>query len=416
MTLSEELTWRGFVNQTTFPEITALDDQPITFYWGVDPSASSMTIGNLAAAMMVRHFIDHGHKAILLVGGATGMIGDPDGKKDERNLQTIDDIAINKDAIAKQYQTVFAGQEFEIVDNYDWFKNMNYLDFLRDIGKHVPLSAMLGREFIQSRLGEGGSGISYAEFSYSLIQGYDYLHLHREKGATLQVCGADQWGNSIAGVDLIRRVTGSEAHVYSTPLIVNKTTGVKFGKSEDGAVWLDPLQTSIYKYYQFWLNADDAGVGDYLKVFTLLDKTQFDEVMAEFEQSKAGRHAQKTLAYEATKLVHGQAAADSMVRITNVLFGGGELSQVSSEDIALLKAELPTGSVASGDSIMQSLVDTGLVSGTSEARRFIEQGGITVNGNKVGLDFTYSGSDKQVAGAALLRRGKNLYAVIDITG
>lgn len=193
MTLSEELAWRGFVNQTTFKDITVLDGEPLTFYLGVDPSADSMTIGNLAIVMMVRHFIAHGHKAVLLVGGATGMIGDPDGKKQERDLLTLEQIAHNKSAIAAQCKQVLGELPFELVDNYDWFKDINYLDFLRDVGKHVPMRQMLGRDFVQSRLGEEGAGISYAEFSYSLIQGYDFLHLHREKGVSLQICGADQW-------------------------------------------------------------------------------------------------------------------------------------------------------------------------------------------------------------------------------
>ena len=225
MTLSEELQWRGFVNQTTYKDVTVLDGDPITFYFGVDPSADSMTIGNLAAAMMNRLFIKHGHKAYLLVGGATGMIGDPDGKAVERELQTLEQISHNKKSIAAQYDQVFSGMDFTVVDNYDWFKGVNYLDFLRDVGKHVPMRQMLGREFVQSRLNEDGAGISYAEFSYSLIQGYDFVHLNREHGVTLQLCGADQWGNSIAGVDLIRRINGNEAHVWSTPLIINKATG-----------------------------------------------------------------------------------------------------------------------------------------------------------------------------------------------
>lgn len=414
MTLSEELTWRGFVNQTTLPELTALDGEPITFYWGVDPSANSMTIGNFAAAMMVRHFIDYGHKAVLLVGGATGMIGDPDGKKDERNLLTVDDIAKNKAAIAEQYKTAFAGKDFTIVDNYDWFKNVNYLDFLRTVGKHVPMSTMLGREFIQSRLGEGGSGISYAEFSYSLIQGYDFLHMYQEMGVTLQVCGADQWGNSIAGVDLIRRVAGGEAHVYSTPLVINKATGVKFGKSEDGAIWLNPELTSVYKFYQFWLNADDEGVSDYLKIYTLISKEEHDRIMVEFEHDKGARLAQKTLAYEVTKLVHGQEAADSVLRITGVLFGKGQLADISSADVDQMKQELPAAGCKDGDLVTKALTETGLASSLSEARRFMEQGGVTLNGDKIGPDYALTQNDRKVAGSALLRRGKNNYALIDI--
>ena len=280
MTLSDELTWRGFVNQTTYKDIAVLNGQPITFYLGVDPSSDSMTIGNFAVAMMIRHFIDHGHKAILLVGGATGMIGDPDGKKQERELKTLDEIAHNKAGIAAQYHQIFAGKDFEIVDNYDWFKDMGYLDFLRTVGKHVPMRQMLGREFVQSRLSEDGAGISYAEFSYSLIQGYDFLHLFRTRGATLQLCGADQWGNSLAGVELIRRIDGGEAHIWSAPLVINKSTGVKFGKSEGGAIWLDAKKTTPTEFYQFWINCDDAGIEDYAKIYTLLSQEELASIMA----------------------------------------------------------------------------------------------------------------------------------------
>jgi len=315
MKFSEELAWRGFVNQTTIKDLSILDGQPISFYFGVDPSADSMTIGNLASAMMVRHFIDAGHKAFLLVGGATGIIGDPDGKSNERNLKTLDEIAKNKAGIAGQYKTVFADKDFTLVDNYDWFKDMNYIDFLREVGKNVPLSQMLGRDFVQSRIGADGSGISYAEFSYSLIQGYDFLHLSRNYGVSLQLCGADQWGNSIAGVDLIRRLDNKEAHVYSTPLIINKATGVKFGKSEGGAIWLDANKTSVYAFYQFWLNVDDASVTDLLKIYTVLSKDVTDALEAEVQSSPGARAAQKALAHEVTTLVHGAERTASVERV-----------------------------------------------------------------------------------------------------
>jgi len=308
MKLSEELTWRGFVNQTTLKDITVLNAKKLHFYWGVDPSADSMQIGNLAAAMMVRRFMEHGHKAVLLVGGATGMIGDPDGKDEERNLQSLEQIAKNKAAITAQYKQVFAGMDFEIVDNYDWFKGMGYLQFLRDIGKHFSMTQLLQRDFIQSRIGKGGKGISYAEFSYSLIQGYDFLHLFRTKKVTLQVCGADQWGNSLSGVELIRKLDGHEAHVYSCPLVINRSTGKKFGKSEDGAVWLDAKRTPVFDFYQFWLNVDDAGVEEYIKIYTVLPKPEADTLIANFKKDPASRLAQKTLAYEVTKLVHGKKA------------------------------------------------------------------------------------------------------------
>lgn len=400
MTLSEELTWRGFVNQMTYPDIKALDEGPISFYWGVDPSANSMQIGNLAAAMMVRHFINAGHKAFLLVGGATGMIGDPDGKKDERNLKTLEDIARNKSAIAEQYKTVFAGQDFQIVDNYDWFKDINYLSFLREVGKHVPLSQMLGRDFVQARLGEGGSGISYAEFSYSLIQGYDFLHLHREHSVTLQLCGADQWGNSIAGVDLIRRIDGAEAHVYSTPLVINKATGKKFGKSEGGAVWLDSAQTSVYKFYQFWLNADDEGVIDYAKIYTLLDKPTIEYLSEQVATNPGAREAQKTLAREVTKIVHGEARTESVEKVTAVLFGGESFAHLSAEDIDVLAGEIPT--VALGTSVIEALVGTDTAKSNSEARRLIESGSISINGEKIT-------DDQPLNAVSLVKKGKNSF-------
>lgn len=415
MTLSEELAWRGFVNQTTFKDNSALDGEPITFYWGVDPSADSMTIGNLAAGMMVRHFIDHGHKAILLVGGATGMIGDPDGKATERDLLTLEQIAANKAGIAEQYRQIFAGQPFEIVDNYDWFKDMNYLTFLREVGKHVPVRQMLGRDFVQSRLGEEGAGISYAEFSYSLIQGYDFLHLHKTKGATLQLCGADQWGNSIAGVELIRRIAGAEAHIWSAPLVINKATGVKFGKSEDGAVWLDAEKTSVFKFYQFWLNIDDDSVMELIKIYTLLSKNQIDELEATFHGDKAARLAQRTLAYEVTSMVHGRERADSVKRISEVLFGGGEYSQLTKEDMVELKRELPSVVAKIGQTpLHEVLVATGLAGSNGEARRFLADSAVYINGQQFSSDKIVFDEQDAIGGHAIIRRGKNTSAVVDL--
>ena len=402
MKLSEELAWRGFVNQTTYKDLTVLDGEPITFYWGVDPSASSMTVGNFAAAMMVRHFIDHGHKAVLLVGGATGLIGDPDGKKQERDLKTIEEIDKNIAGITAQYKTVFAGQSFEIVNNYDWFKDIGYMDFLRNVGKHLSMTQLLDREFVQSRIGEGGAGISYAEFSYSLIQGYDFLHLFREKGVTLQVCGADQWGNSLAGVEMIRKLEGGEAHVYSTPLVINKATGVKFGKSEGGAVWLDPEQTSVYKFYQFWLNADDEGVIDYLKIYTLLPREEVERLQAAVQNNPGAREAQKALAFEATKLVHGEEAARAVQKVTDVVFTTGDATQMSLEELDILAKELPS---TDASDIVEALVVTGLASSNSEARRLIASGAVSLNGTKA--DET-----TVLAKPALLKKGKNSFALI----
>lgn len=403
MKLSEELQWRGFVNQTTLKDLSELDGAPISFYWGVDPSASSMTIGNLAAAMMVRHFINHGHKAVLLVGGATGMIGDPDGKADERNLKTLDEIAKNKAGIAEQYKQVFEGKDFTIVDNYDWFSGIGYLDFLRNVGKHVPMSQMLGREFVQSRLGDDGAGISYAEFSYALIQGYDFVHLYREHGVTLQVCGADQWGNSIAGVDLIRRIEGGEAHVYSTPLVINKATGVKFGKSEGGAVWLDAIKTSIYKFYQFWLNVDDEGVIDYAKIYTLLSREEIEALEREHRENPGARKAQKALAREVTTLVHGKERFESVQRVTSVLFGESDVSALRGADVDALAAEIPT--VDAGKTVVEILVEAEIAGSNGEARRLISGGAISVNGDKIT-------EDQPVRELALVKKGKNSFVLV----
>jgi tyrosyl-tRNA synthetase len=403
MKLSEELTWRGFVNQSTYRDITELDKGPISFYIGVDPSADSMTIGNLASIMMVRQFIEHGNKAYMLVGGATGLIGDPDGKSSERGAKTTEEIAKNKAAIATQYNQVLAGQEFTIVDNYDWFRDMNYLDFLRSVGKYVPMSSMLNRDFVKTRLGTEGSGISYAEFSYSLIQAFDFLHLFREYGVTLQLCGGDQWGNSIAGVDLIRRLENREVNVYSMPLLANKSTGVKFGKTEGGAVWLDSNKTSVYKYYQYWLNCDDAGVIDYLKIFTLLNRDEIEKLSGEVTNNPEARVAQKALAHEATKLVHGQQRTEGVERVTGVLFGGADFSTLHGEDIDMLASEIPVCGI--GKSLIEVLVEADLASSNSEARRLIAGGAVSINSEKT-MD------DKSIDSISLVKKGKNSFVLV----
>jgi tyrosyl-tRNA synthetase len=415
-TLSEELTWRGFVNQTTFEDIQALDTLPMKFYWGVDPSAASMTVGHLAVAMMIRHFIKAGHKPVLLVGGATGLIGDPDGKAQERDLKTTEEIEKNVAGIKAQYQNIFAGEDLSVVNNFDWFKDFRYLDFLREVGKHVPMRQMLGREFVQSRLGEDGAGISYAEFSYSLIQGYDFLHLYKEHGVTLQVCGADQWGNCIAGVELVRRIAGGEAHIWSAPLVINKATGVKFGKSEAGAIWLDPALTSPYKFYQFWLNTDDESVKDYLKLYTLLDKNEFDSLIKDFNEDKSSRLAQRTLAFEVTKIVHGQERAESVQKISEVLFGNRPYEELRKEDFISLGEELGLFEAASGVDLIGSLVDAGLAASKGEARRFLDGNAIYINGSQIPLSKTTLDSDDAIDGYVVLRRGKNSQVIIELKG
>lgn len=401
MTLADELQWRGFINQMTFTDINDINE-PRTFYFGVDPSADSMTIGNLAAMMMVRHFVDHGHKLILLVGGATGMIGDPDGKKQERDLRNEETVANNTAALARQLNTLFGGTSFEIVNNYDWFKNVNYIEFLHKVGKHVSMTQLLDRDFVQQRIGEGGSGISYGEFSYSLIQGYDFLHLYKEKGVTLQLCGADQWGNSVTGVSLIRKLAGGEAHVFSTPLVINKQTGVKFGKSEGGAVWLDETKTSPYKYYQFWLNLDDEMAADLIKIYTLLDKETVEELITAHQQNPGARSLQKRLAYETTAFIHGKERADSVAKASEILFSK-DAFELSDDICQVLQGELPC--IEKPQTVIEALVAVGFAKSNGEAKRLIASGAVSLNGNKVSSDTT-------IETASLLKKGKNSFALV----
>lgn len=400
-TLSEELSWRGFVNQTTFADITDLDRETRTFYFGVDPSASSMHIGNLAGVMMVKHLINAGYKPIVLVGGATGMIGDP--KQDvERDLKTLDEIAHNKAGIAAQYRSLLEGQSFELVDNYDWFKDIGYLGFLRDIGKHFSMTQLLDREFIKARIGDGGVGISYAEFSYSLIQGYDFLHLFRELGATMQVGGSDQWGNMLSGAQMIKKLEGADAHVLTVPLVIDKKTGKKFGKSEGNAVWLDAAQTSPYKFYQFWLNTDDEMAEDLIKIYTMLDQVTIESLIADHRINPGERALQKTLAREVTELVHGRERRESVERVTAVLFGGESISSLSADDLDALATEIPT--VAVGDSVINTLTTSGVAASNGEARRLIANGGVMVNGQKITDDNT-------ITDTSLIKKGKNSFVL-----
>lgn len=401
MTLSEELAWRGFVNQTTFPNITDLDTTKRKFYWGCDPSSDSLTIGNLAAGMMARVFVKHGYEPVILIGGATGMIGDPK-EDEERALKGLDEIEYNKKGISAQYERIFSGMPFRLVDNYDWFKDMGYLQFLREVGKQFSMTQLLDREFVKARVGEGKSGLSYAEFSYSLIQGYDFLHLYREYGVTLQLCGSDQWGNSLSGVEMIRKNEAGEAHVWSSPLVINKSTGKKFGKSEGGAVWLDENKTSVFKYYQFWLNADDEGVIDYLKVYTLLEKDEIDRLEAVTKENPGAREAQKALAYEATKLIHSEGRAENARNVTAALFGDTPFEQLLEEELDMLALEIP---VSTSSHVINALVTSGVATSNGEARRLIDGGAVSVNGEKITEDV-------QLKIPSLIKKGKNAFILV----
>lgn len=414
MTLSEELQWRGFINQTTFNTLKDLDAAPVSFYHGFDASADSQTVGNLAGMMFDKVLMRHGYKAVIVAGGATSLIGDPGGKDVERPLQDESIIAKNVARAEKQLKRIFAGQDFLLVNNLDWTKNLTVIDFLRNVGKYFSMTPLIQRDYIAQRIGEGGAGISFTEFSYTLLQGMDYLHLFDTYGVTLQLGGSDQWGNLLSGVDLIRKARGEEVHAMTMPLIMNKATGKKFGKSEEGAIWLDPAKTSVYKFYQFWLNVDDEGALDYLKIFTELDKPAIDRIEADFTKDKAGRLAQKTLAYEVTKLVHGEARADSVKRASEVLFGNQAYTALKAEDLAMLQDELPLVKVKVKGALIEPLVASGLASSNSEARRYLEQGAVYLNGEPADVKRIIKPGDQLDDRYAILRRGKNAHAILQI--
>jgi tyrosyl-tRNA synthetase len=405
MNLSDELVWRGLFKQTTYKDVKILDGGPVTFYWGVDPSADSMTIGNLAAAMLVKHLIKHGHKAVLLIGGATGLIGDPDGKTEERNLLSPDQIESNKKAIVTQYKNLFGEHDFELVDNIDWFKDFGYLDFLRGVGKHVPMRQMLGRDFVSTRLSEEGHGISYAEFSYVLIQAYDFLHLYKNNNVSLQVCGSDQWGNSIAGVELIRRTENGEAHVYSLPLTTDQTTGRKFGKSEVGAVWLDPNKTTPTQFYQFWINTADDNVEKFLKIYTELPREEIENIMSKQKEDPSKRSGQLVLAEQVTKLVHGEGPFDTAKKVTAILTAKEALDENTGENVlANLRQEIANVKISMGAEIAEALVSSGLASSKTEARQLLSANAVSINGVKTSKDHFEADDFKN--NLLLLRRGK----------
>lgn len=417
MTLSEELKWRGFVYQNTYKNSSQID-KPVNLYLGVDPSAPSMTIGNLSTVMMVKAFIKHNHNAYMLVGGATGLIGDPDGKKAERELKTLKEIANNETNILAQYKGILRSEEktkkVKFVNNIDWFKDIKFIKFLRNYGKHVPMRHMLSRDFVQTRLKEGGAGISYAEFSYSLMQAYDFWELFKKHNVTLQVCGSDQWGNCIAGVELIRRIEGKEANIWSHPLVINKTTGKKFGKTEEGAIWLDAKLTSVYKFYQFWLNVDDEGTEDYLKIYTELNKEEIENVINKFKKDRSSRLAQKTLAYEVTKIVHGEDNAKKQQHITEVLFSNAKYEGLTEAEITNIWEEFGQHSAKSGDTPTDVLVQTGLASSKTEAKRFLDSNAVYINNSQISLSKGTLASDDTIHGFTVLRRGKNTQIIIRI--
>lgn len=403
MNISEDFLWRGLIKDKTFEDIKWLG-KPKTFYLGVDASSGSMTIGNLVAMITARRLIEAGWKAIILAGGATSLIGDPGGKNEERKLKPREEIQDNVESIKRQISQLFSSDDYIPVDNYDWLKDLGYLDFLREVGKNFSMTELMQREFVTERMGESGGGISYAEFSYSLVQGYDYWHLYKTHKAVLQIGGSDQWGNMLSGVSLVRKKENASVHAFSIPLVINKVTGQKFGKSEGGAIWLDGAKTSPTQFHQFWINVFDHDAEQYLKIFTFLSKEKIEQVMKEHHQDPASRIAQNVLANEVTKIVHGQDESSAATVVAKYLTGEESLSDANEEDIAAIRKEIPSVNVAKETNIISVMVESGLAASKSDARRLLKANAVYINGKSVTQE-NFEDSDF-ISGKLLLRRGK----------
>ena len=389
MKLYDELKWRGIVKDVSSPELEdKLNNEELTFYLGTDPTADSLHIGHYASFVTAKRLARHGHHPIILVGGATGLIGDPRPTA-EREIISKETVAKNIEGLTKQVNFLLEGKA-QIVNNYDWTKDITFLDFLRDIGKYINVNYMLGKDIISRRL---ETGITYAEFSYTLLQGYDFLHLFNKYNCTLQAAGSDQWGNITTGIELIRKIENKEAYGFTMPLILD-ATGKKFGKSEGNALWLDKEKTSPYQIYQYLINSDDSKVIEYLKVFTFLSKEEIEDIEKKFKEKPEERLAQKTLAFEVVKDLHGIDAANEARNTSEKIFRG-EVTD-----------EMPTHEVTEHN-IVNLLVESKIMPSKSEARRLIMQGGITVNNEKVIAPNT------EYTGEIILKKGKkNIYKII----
>ncbi len=409
MKLSETLQKRGFVNQFSAEKLEEITDgEKRVIYHGIDPTADSAHAGNFVVWILLRHCINAGHKVIFLVGGGTGMIGDP--KPDvERPLSSPELVAERVLKLKAQAQKLLGGEEITFVNNYDWLGSVSLLTFLRDIGKHFTVNELIKKEAIANRLGSE-AGISYTEFAYPLLQAFDYLTLNRDFGCDVQVGGSDQWGNIIAGVDLVRRIEQKTSYALTVPLIVDKATGKKFGKSEGNAIWLDAEKTSPYAFYQFWLNASDESVIDYLKLFTFLPLEEITEIETSFRNNPGSRSAQKILAKEVTAFVHGKEQAASVERVSSILFGEGTVDDLGEQERQMLLSNAPTYELSAPSAITDVLVASGLATSKREARTFIESGAVTLGTVKVVNPDEVVTVEKGTL--VPLRRGKKQFTIL----
>lgn len=425
----EELRWRGMI-QDIMPETEQhLMEGLRAAYVGIDPTADSLHIGHLVGVMMLRHFQNCGHKPYALVGGATGMIGDPSGKSVERNLLTEEVLAHNIKGIQKQLAKFLdfeseAPNRAELVNNYDWMKEFSFLSFIRDIGKHITVNYMMAKDSVKKRFdpNENTDGMSFTEFSYQLLQGYDFLHLYRQKGLTLQMGGSDQWGNITTGTELIRRIAGGKAYALTCPLIT-KADGTKFGKSEGGNVWLDAEKTSPYKFYQYWINVSDEDAQRYIKIFTMLSREEIEQLISEHQAAPHLRVLQNKLAEELTTLVHGREELQKAQKASQILFGNStsdDLRQLDAKTFlevfdGVPQAEVTRAEIAAGlDMIAALSAKTGFIASNSEARRALKEKSIAVNKEKVEESYIIGEKDIIDDKFVLLQRGKKNYFVIVI--
>jgi tyrosyl-tRNA synthetase len=420
--LLDDLEWRGLIAQSTDrKELENALSKPISLYLGVDPTAPSMHLGNLVVFLVLKRFQLAGHRPIALVGGATGLVGDPSGKNDERTLNEEKLVAEWVSKMRKQVEKILDFKDKDtsakLVNNLDWTKAISALELLRDIGKHFSVNQMLAKDSVATRL--SSTGISYTEFSYQVLQAYDYLELYRRDQCKLQIGGSDQWGNIVAGLDLIRKVEGGSAHALTVPLLA-KSDGSKFGKTASGAIWLEESMTSAYEFFQFWLNSDDADMPKLLKVFSMKNRAEIEELIEKVKANPGAREAHRELAREMTAMIHGSAMAKSVEEAAKALFGQGEIGQLDLKTLDSALSQLPKTTIKKGDPYptwVDLLAATGVVESKSAARRIVKEGGAYLNNKKVeSEDFTPSKTDLLHGKYLLLRKGKRDLAAVEVEG
>ncbi len=420
--LLDDLEWRGLIAQSTDrKELESALEKPISLYLGVDPTAPSMHLGNLVVFLVLKRFQLAGHRPIALVGGATGLVGDPSGKNDERTLNEEKLVAEWVSKMRKQVEKILDFNDKDtsakLVNNLDWTKPVSALELLRDIGKHFSVNQMLAKDSVATRL--SSTGISYTEFSYQVLQAFDYLELYRRDQCRLQIGGSDQWGNIVAGLDLIRKVEGGSAHALTVPLLA-KSDGSKFGKTASGAIWLEETMTSAYEFFQFWLNSDDADMPKLLKVFSMRSRSEIEELIEKVKTNPGAREAHRELAREMTTLIHGGAMAKSVEEAAKALFGQGEIGDLDLKTLDSALSQLPKTTIKKGDPYptwVDLLAATGVVESKSAARRIVKEGGGYLNNKKVeSEDFTPSKADLLHGKYLLLRKGKRDLAAVEVEG